>query len=152
MLILRRSSTGIVNLYSTSSLQSGDIHQDLTPSPLRSLEHLTTPINSLAFHPESELMVTASETRKAQLKLVSRVVLLCSASRSESRYAVYDESLADDLQYHLGSGTAYSNWPTSTTPLGRVTTAKFNPGGEYLSVGNQRGNVLLYSVKHYANA
>ena len=58
--------------------------------------------------------------------------------------------LTDTTQYHLPSGSAYSNWPVQTTPLGRVSTLGFSSGGEYLATGNQRGKVLLYSLKHFA--
>ncbi|WWD15649.1 hypothetical protein CI109_100071 [Kwoniella shandongensis] len=115
------STTGIVNLYSSSSLTSNTTKLvDLAPEPVKSLEHLTMPIASMAFHPSSELLVTASTGRKDLLKL-----------------------------YHLPSGTAFSNWPTLTTPLGRVTTTGFSTSGEYLAVGNQKGSVLLWSLRHY---
>nr|ODN75698.1 U3 small nucleolar RNA-associated protein 18 [Cryptococcus depauperatus CBS 7841] len=118
------STTGIVSLYSTQSLspaQSTSIPYHLTPSPIKSLEHLTTPITSLSFHPSSQILCSASLTRKDQLKL-----------------------------YHLPSGTAFSNWPTPNTPLGRVTSTGFSSGGEWLGVGNQKGMVLLWSLRHYA--
>jgi U3 small nucleolar RNA-associated protein 18 len=65
-----RSSTGIVNVYSSSSLRAGPDPLEIRPNPLKSLEHLTTSITTLAFHPSSELLVTASKTRRDQLKLV----------------------------------------------------------------------------------
>lgn len=107
------SSTGIVNLY------KGSIGE--TPKG-KSLEHLTTSITSLAFHPSGELMVSASTTKNDALKL-----------------------------YHLGTSSAFANWPTPNTPLGHVTQTGFSAGGEYLAAGNTRGQVLLWSLKHYAN-
>lgn len=68
MMLIFRSSTGIVNVYSASSLSSNSL--DIRPDPLKSLEHLTTPISTLAFNPTSELLVTASKTKRDQLKLV----------------------------------------------------------------------------------
>lgn len=107
------SSTGIVNLYKGP----------LGESPKgKSLEHLTTAITSLNFHPSGELMVSASTAKNDALKL-----------------------------YHLGSGSAFANWPTLNTPLGHVTQAAFSTAGEYLAAGNTRGQVLLWSLKHYAN-
>lgn len=64
-----RSSTGIVNVYSSSSLNGNSF--DIRPEPVKSLEHLTTPISSLAFNPSSELLVTGSKSKKNQLKMVS---------------------------------------------------------------------------------
>ncbi|ORY32090.1 WD40-repeat-containing domain protein [Naematelia encephala] len=123
------SSTGIVNLYQTSSLKADRPGLNATsiphikPEPIKSLEHLTTRIDSLAFHPAGETMVVASGEKKGALKM-----------------------------YHVPSATAFSNWPTQQTPLGRITSVGFSSGGEYLSVGNTKGQVLLFSIKHYANA
>ena len=73
MKLTNRSSTGIVNVYSSSSLSSGPDPLEIRPNPLKSLEHLTISITTLAFHPSSELLVTASKTRRDQLKLVCPV-------------------------------------------------------------------------------
>jgi U3 small nucleolar RNA-associated protein 18 len=85
-------------------------------------------------------MVSASSSKKDALKLVSGSLLVGSC-----------RAAADFPQYHLPSGTAFANWPTSSTPLGRVNVANFSPNGEYLSVGNTKGAVLLWSLKHYAH-
>lgn len=115
--LTNRSSTGIVNLYQNGTLggAKGPIES------WKSLEHLTTPISDISFHPSGELLATASAQKKDALKL-----------------------------YHLPSGTAFSNWPTAATPLGRVSTVNFSPNGEYMSVGNSKGHVLLWSLKHFA--
>lgn len=112
------SSTGIVNLYQNGTLggAKGNIES------WKSLEHLTTPISDISFHPSGELLATASAQKKDALKL-----------------------------YHLPSGTAFSNWPTAATPLGRVSTVNFSPNGEFMSVGNSKGHVLLWSLKHFAS-
>ncbi|WRT66844.1 uncharacterized protein IL334_003807 [Kwoniella shivajii] len=119
------SSTGIVNVYNSSSLTSptGSSRglNEFSPEPFKSLEQLTMSITSMAFHPSNEVLVTASEGKKDLLKM-----------------------------YHLPSGNTFSNWPTPATPLGRITSIGFSPSGEYLSVGNQRGTVLLWSLRHYA--
>ncbi|WVQ70415.1 uncharacterized protein L199_008642 [Kwoniella botswanensis] len=120
------STTGIVNIYNSTSLASPSSSTskftEFSPEPYKSLEQLTTSITSMAFHPSNEVLVTASEAKKDLLKM-----------------------------YHLPSGTAFSNWPTPATPLGRITSVGFSPSGEYLSVGNQRGTVLLWSVRHYTS-
>ncbi|KAL7422468.1 U3 snoRNP protein [Cryptotrichosporon argae] len=113
------SSTGIVNLYAASSLTGNAL--DLKPTPAKSLEHLTTPISALAFHPAGQMLVSASSAKRDALRV-----------------------------YHLPSATAFANWPTPSTPLGRVTAAGFSSSGEYLTVGNTKGAVLLWSLKHYA--
>ncbi|WWC85185.1 uncharacterized protein L201_000043 [Kwoniella dendrophila CBS 6074] len=118
------STTGIVNLYDSNTLNTStptDKYTELKPEPIKSFEQLTMSINTIAFHPSNEIMVTSSGVRKDLLKI-----------------------------YHLQSKTAFSNWPTPATPLGRITSTGFSPSGEYLSVGNQRGTVLLWSLRHYA--
>jgi hypothetical protein len=50
---------------------------------------------------------------------------------------------------HLPSLTAFSNWPTSSTPLGHVTAIDFAARSEYVAIGNTRGRVLLYHLKDY---
>lgn len=75
LLIDDRSSTGIVNLYSSSNLVSrqqatATFLPELRPEPYKSLEHLTTAISSLAFHPSGEMMVAASSAKRNALKMV----------------------------------------------------------------------------------
>ena len=50
----------------------------------------------------------------------------------------------------MPSCTVFSNWPTSKTPLSYVFSLDFSPSGGYLAVGNDKGKVLLYRLKHYS--
>jgi U3 small nucleolar RNA-associated protein 18 len=54
------------------------------------------------------------------------------------------------LQIHLPSLTAFANWPTSSTPLGHVTSIDFSAGSEYVAVGNNRGRVLLNHLRDFS--
>lgn len=49
---------------------------------------------------------------------------------------------------HLPSCTVYKNWPTSKTPLGKVTTVAW-AGREtgMVAVGNEAGHVRLFEIK-----
>ncbi|KAM0755857.1 WD40 repeat-like protein [Meredithblackwellia eburnea MCA 4105] len=87
---------------------------------LKAVGNLTTAVTSMRFNHDSQLLALASRTNKDQLKLV-----------------------------HLPTATVFSNWPTQTTPLHNVTALDFSLGSEWLAVGNARGKVLLYTVKHY---
>jgi U3 small nucleolar RNA-associated protein 18 len=53
---------------------------------------------------------------------------------------------------HVPTGTVFSNWPSSKTPLHSVSTVSFSPGSGYLAIGNDRGRVLLYRMLHYQSA
>jgi len=91
-----------------------------SPKVLKTLGHLTTSMSTLRFNHDSQLLAMASNVKKDQMRLV-----------------------------HLPSLTAYSNWPTSSTPLGHVTAIDFSAGSEYIAVGNNRGRALLYHLSHF---
>ena len=148
-----RSTTGIVNLYTTDSLRqsSSESLKTLSPEPMKSLEHLTTPISGIAWHPSSELLCIASAEKKDSLRMVSSHIPLTPPFLPIARLYRQEWKLTFDLQYHLPSGTAYSNWPTQNTPIGRANCVAFSSGGQYFTVGNQRGQVLLYNAKHFGN-
>lgn len=91
-----------------------------TPTPIAALDQLTTTISSLQFSPDGQILCMASRAVKDALRLV-----------------------------HLPSCTVFSNWPTSGTPLGKVTSVTFSPTGELLAVGNEQGKVRLWKLNHY---
>ncbi|KIJ21374.1 hypothetical protein PAXINDRAFT_104411 [Paxillus involutus ATCC 200175] len=90
------------------------------PKPLKTLGNLTTNISCLRYNHDSQLLAMASNVKKDQMRLI-----------------------------HLPSLTAFGNWPTTSTPLGHVTSMDFSSGSEYLAIGNTRGRVLLYNLREY---
>ncbi|KAF8293649.1 WD40 repeat-like protein [Clavulina sp. PMI_390] len=121
------SSTGIVNLYDSSASSPStsptfSVGRE-TRSPLKVITNLTTAITDAVFDRSSQIMAIASRAKKDQLRLV-----------------------------HTGSMTTFSNWPTSGTPLGTVTSVDFSPGSEYLAIGNTRGKVTLWNLKHFISS
>lgn len=92
----------------------------INPKPVAVLDQLTTTISSLQFSPDGQILCMASRAVKDALRLV-----------------------------HLPSCTVFSNWPTSGTPLGKVTSTAFSPRGEMLAVGNEQGKVRLWRLNHY---
>jgi U3 small nucleolar RNA-associated protein 18 len=91
------------------------------PAVTKSFMQLRTPVSTLAFHPSGELLVTASKDEKDQMRLL-----------------------------HVGSGSAFGNWPTPRTPLRRVQAVAFSPSGAYMVAGNNAGRVLLWRLNHYS--
>lgn len=99
-----------------------------SPTPLRALTHLTTPVSHLTFSPDGQVLCMASRWKKDALRLV-----------------------------HLPSCTVYRNWPTSNTPLGRISAVcwgvvKREGEGEgegvlKLIVGNESGRVAGWEVR-----
>lgn len=111
-----------------------------SPKPLKAIANLTTSISTLRFNHDSQLLAIASNTKKDQMRMVSYAVL-CGLVVNSKRYAP---------QIHLPSLTAFSNWPTSSTPLGHVTSIDFSAGSEYVAIGNNRGRVLLYHLRDFS--
>uniref|UniRef100_A0A0W0F4C3 Uncharacterized protein n=1 Tax=Moniliophthora roreri TaxID=221103 RepID=A0A0W0F4C3_MONRR len=112
------STSGLVNMYESSACASLEVQKQ--PKPVKTLENLTTPISSMRFNPDGQLLAVASREKKDALKL-----------------------------FHTPSLTTYANWPTSGTPLGHVTSIDFSAGSEYMAIGNSKGRVLLFSLKDY---
>lgn len=112
----------------------------------KAIENLVTPVTTMRFNHDSQLVALASKTSKDQLKLVRTF-----ARRGFCLYAKgLTPPLFSDLQVHLPTCSVYQNWPTQQTPLHNVTCVDFSKGSEWLAVGNQRGKVLLYEVKQFA--
>ncbi|KAA1116234.1 hypothetical protein PGT21_005569 [Puccinia graminis f. sp. tritici] len=116
------SQTGIVNLYSDlNSSPSSFVDSFQNPrKPFKTVGNLTTSINRIQFNPDGQMLGISSQVKKDSFKLV-----------------------------HVKSGTVFSNWPTSNTPLGHVIDFDFNSNSKYLVTGNNRGKVLLYSLKFW---
>ncbi|KAL5332595.1 WD40-repeat-containing domain protein [Aspergillus crustosus] len=126
------SNSGIVNIYDRSAwaksyaslVRPSDNDTDIStaiprnPEPVRTLDQLVTSINHIEFAPDGQFLAMASETKKDALRLV-----------------------------HLPTCTVYRNWPTQSTPLGRITSVAISPNSEYLAVGNDRGRIRLWQIQ-----
>ncbi|KAK3710961.1 U3 snoRNP protein [Vermiconidia calcicola] len=122
------SSSGIVNIYDRRAWLASPSDQPVPPQPkpTRVLDQLTTPTSHLAFSPDGQLLAMASKWKRDALRLV-----------------------------HLPSCTVFKNWPTSSTPLGRITGVAI-AGGEVvgggdvscvLAVANEQGKIRLWEVR-----
>ncbi|RKP07748.1 WD40-repeat-containing domain protein [Thamnocephalis sphaerospora] len=99
------------------------VNDSATPKPLKTLGQLTTPVLGLKFSSDAQILCTYSRGKKDQLRMI-----------------------------HLPSLTAFSNWPTPATPLSYVHAVSFSPNTGYVAVGNDKGRVILYRLKHYGRA
>lgn len=88
--------------------------------PMKSIMNIKTCIDTMTYNHDSDLLAISSRFEKDCLKLV-----------------------------HVPTGTVYSNWPTSNTPLGYVFSVAFSPHSNYMAIGNDQGKCLLYKLMHY---
>ncbi|CAN0023203.1 unnamed protein product [Choristocarpus tenellus] len=84
---------------------------------------LTTAADIVKFNPDGQVMAIASSTKRDALKVV-----------------------------HMPTGMLFTNWPTERTPVRYPFAIDFSPSSGYLAVGNDRGQALLYRIRHYDNA
>ena len=131
------SSSGIVNVYDRRawSDDAGEKTRENggvppLPKPTKMLDQLTTTITHLEISQEGQLLLMASRWKRDALRLV-----------------------------HLPSCTVYRNWPTGSTPLGRVSAVAWgrpdvlgkNAAKEgvvsVLFVGNESGKVRIWEVR-----
>ncbi|KAJ3364294.1 U3 snoRNP protein [Allomyces javanicus] len=123
--------SGIVNVYQpTQSDLDWQWQQKEAPSrstlPLESMRHikavsnLTTPIYQVGFNHDAQILAMSSRSKKDQFKLV-----------------------------HLPTCQVFANWPTQHTPLSYVESFDFSPHSAMVAIGNDKGRVLLYKLKHY---
>ncbi|KAK9499930.1 hypothetical protein O3M35_002866 [Rhynocoris fuscipes] len=113
------SSSGVVNVYDRRALLT---RAERSPTPLKAIMNLVTPVSQLAFNHSSQLLAITSNEKENALKLV-----------------------------HLPSLTVYQNFPSFNTQLGRVQTVAFSPSSGYFSCGNNKSTAYLYRLKHFGN-
>jgi len=111
------SSSGIVNIYDRRKWLEPE-SVPARPKPTRAFGQLTTPTSHMNFSPDGQLLCMASRWKRDALRLV-----------------------------HLPSCTMYKNWPTSSTPLGRVTAVAWAPGSERFAVANEQGKIRLWEIR-----
>ena len=111
------SSSGIVNVYDRRNWVDAD-RVPHRPRPVRAFDQLTTPTSHLGFSPDGQILYMASRWKRDALRLV-----------------------------HLPSCTVYKNWPTSSTPLGRINAAAWSPDSQLLAVSNEQGKVRMWELR-----
>ena len=113
------SQSGVVNIYDRRAFVSGnEVKISDRPEPKRRFDQLTTPTSHLEISQDGQLLVMSSRWKKDALRLV-----------------------------HLPSCTVYRNWPTSSTPLGRITAVAFGNGSDMLAVANEGGKIRLWDIR-----
>ncbi|ANB15050.1 Utp18p [Sugiyamaella lignohabitans] len=118
------SASGIVNVYDRKNPVVGmKLSEAEAPiyKPKAVLDQLVTSISSLQFSPDGQMLAMGSRAKKDSFRIA-----------------------------HVPSFTVFKNWPTSGTPLGRVTSVAFTPGTEMICAGNDAGKARLWKFNHYS--
>ena len=84
---------------------------------------------------------------KSIMSLTTRADVLRFNS-DETLLAIASQMKKDSLKFFMSPRERWSNWPTAQTPLHYVTSVDFSVN-RMLAIGNDRGKVLLYRLKHY---
>lgn len=87
------------------------------PKPHKTMQQITTSIHDLQFSSDGQILAMTSRAKKDVLRLV-----------------------------HLPTATVFQNWPTQSTPLGKVGSVAISPGSEMLCVGNEAGKATLWAL------
>jgi U3 small nucleolar RNA-associated protein 18 len=116
------SKSGIVNIYNdiTRNMPTQVSIGAETLQPVKTLTHLTTVVDSMSFSSDGQILVMASRMKRDALRLI-----------------------------HVPTMTAFSNWPTSKSPIHYVHSVAFSPSTGYVAIGNARGRVIMYRLHHY---
>jgi U3 small nucleolar RNA-associated protein 18 len=112
------SSSGVVNIYDRKPWVEKGVSVPKRPKPVKRLMQLVTPITCLEFSPDGQMLALASLWKRDALRLVD-----------------------------LPSCTVFRNWPTSQTPLGRISAVAFSSGSDMLAVGNEQGKTRLWEIR-----
>lgn len=117
-------TSGIVNIYDRTNPKRAMRLSELEPESLEPnfvVDNLVTTISTLRFSPDGQSLSVASRAKRDAFRLV-----------------------------HVPSFTVFKNWPTSSTPLGKVTASAYSPGCSMLATGNEGGHVRLWSLNYYS--
>ncbi|XP_073444262.1 U3 small nucleolar RNA-associated protein 18 homolog isoform X2 [Dendrobates tinctorius] len=101
-----------------------DCLQSSAPKPLKSVMNLVTAASTQVFNPCTELLAIASNNTADAVKLV-----------------------------HIPSFTVFSNFPVQVKKkiIHFPRAMDFSPHSGFFSIGNNKGEALLYRLKHYSD-
>uniref|UniRef100_A0A8C5R9T4 U3 small nucleolar RNA-associated protein 18 homolog n=1 Tax=Leptobrachium leishanense TaxID=445787 RepID=A0A8C5R9T4_9ANUR len=101
-----------------------DCLQTTNPKPLKSIMNLVTTASSMVFNPQTEILAVASIKTDDAVKLI-----------------------------HIPSFTVFSNFPTQSTrkTIHLPYAMDFSPRCGFFSIANNKGEALLYRLKHYTD-
>ncbi|XP_066442201.1 U3 small nucleolar RNA-associated protein 18 homolog isoform X2 [Eleutherodactylus coqui] len=101
-----------------------DCVQKSAPKPVKSIMNLVTKASSQVFSPNTEILAIASKKVNDAVKLV-----------------------------HIPSFTVFSNFPVQSRgrTIHQAQSMDFSPRSGFFSIANNKGEALLYRLKHYSD-
>lgn len=118
------SNSGIVSIHDRFNLAVSITISHLEPpicKPKTTLEQLVTPVTSLTFSGDGQILAYASNKAMSAMRIA-----------------------------HVPSFTAFKNWPVQTTRLGHVNAIAFSPSTEMMALAMEEGRIRLWRLEHYA--
>ncbi|XP_002740511.2 U3 small nucleolar RNA-associated protein 18 homolog [Saccoglossus kowalevskii] len=94
-----------------------------SPKPIKSAMNLVTRVTQSKFNSTNEILAVSSNLTKDAVKLI-----------------------------HFPSMSAFSNFPEFQVSIYKPTCLDFSPRSGYLAIGNNKGDALLYRLKHYSES
>ncbi|RKP34789.1 WD40-repeat-containing domain protein [Dimargaris cristalligena] len=109
------SETGLVNIYDHQLVK-----HTARPTPLKTIDNLTTPISHLQFNSDGQFLLINSETAEMGLRL-----------------------------FHMPTRSVLARWPMITGDTQRVNHAAFAHDSRYLAMHDDSRSVVLYEMPGY---
>lgn len=117
------TQSGVVNVFEMPGSKyqdAGAAEGSASAKLVKEIGNLVTPVSSLCFSHDGQILAVASQAKKDAFRLV-----------------------------HMPLANVFPNWPTRGTPLGRVTDVSFSRNGQMMAVANDVGKVTLWRLNHY---
>lgn len=129
------SDAGVVNIYKAGDCMLPSVSSS-TPSPVKTIFNLRTEIDTIEFHPASQ--VGLSDNKTYFIPCFVQMVAIGSMHMTSAIRLV-----------HLPSCTIFANWPNQRLSKTRVKCVSFSPGGDLMHVGSLSGRISSYRLMHY---
>lgn len=118
------TASGLVSIHDRLNLSVTVKVSSIEPAicePRATLDQLVTPISTLRFSNDGQILVMASNKVMSAIRMV-----------------------------HVPSFTAFKNWPAPKTGLGHINDVAFSPGNELMAIAMEEGRIRLWRLEHYA--
>uniref|UniRef100_A0A914UX99 Uncharacterized protein n=1 Tax=Plectus sambesii TaxID=2011161 RepID=A0A914UX99_9BILA len=100
--------------------ETAAVHKSAEPKPIKAIANLTTSADIVRFSGDGELLAIGSSLKDNAVRLV-----------------------------HTRSRGAFVNFPEKAARMRHPLAVDFSPNGGYMSIGNEKGQAMLFRLHHY---